>query len=79
MTAALRIEGPPTSAPGASRAVRVENLVKVYHTAIGPRRVLDGISLDLPSVHAFVLIGPSASGDTGGITPRQRAGAESVS
>jgi polar amino acid transport system ATP-binding protein len=28
----------------------------------GAHRVLDGISLDLPSVHAFVLIGPSGGG-----------------
>jgi polar amino acid transport system ATP-binding protein len=28
----------------------------------GPNRVLDGISLDLPDVHALVLIGPSGGG-----------------
>jgi polar amino acid transport system ATP-binding protein len=30
--------------------------------SFGPHRVLDAISLDLPDVHAFVLIGPSGGG-----------------
>jgi polar amino acid transport system ATP-binding protein len=38
--------------------LQLSNLTKNY----GPNRVLDPISLDLPNVHALVLIGPSGGG-----------------
>lgn len=44
------------------RSVRVEGLVKEYHTAIGVRRVLDGISFELQQGEKIAVLGRNGSG-----------------
>ena len=51
-----------TTAGPAPRAIRVEGLVKEYHTPIGVRRVLDGISFELREGEKIGVLGRNGSG-----------------
>jgi capsular polysaccharide transport system ATP-binding protein len=44
------------------RSIRVERLVKEYHTAIGLRRVLDGISFEVREKERIAVLGRNGSG-----------------
>ena len=59
---------PPALAPPAgqsskqTRSITVERLVKEYHTPIGVRRVLDGISFELRKGEKIAVLGRNGSG-----------------
>ena len=61
---------PPAVEPAKGRALRplrsvkVERLVKEYHTPIGLRRVLDGISLEVREGEKVAVLGRNGSGKT---------------
>jgi capsular polysaccharide transport system ATP-binding protein len=66
-----RPRGQPPAVAGAQapfqqprRSLCVENLVKEYHTAIGLRRVLDGISFQLCEGEKIAVLGRNGSGKT---------------
>ncbi len=44
------------------RTVRMENIVKQYHTAVGVRRVLDGISFDVEAGEKIAVLGKNGAG-----------------
>lgn len=52
----------PTAVRAPVRSIRVEKLVKEYHTAIGVRRVLDGISFELRQGEKIAVLGRNGSG-----------------
>ena len=47
---------------GARRSIRVDNLVKEYHTTIGTRRILDGISFEVGEGERVAVLGRNGSG-----------------
>jgi capsular polysaccharide transport system ATP-binding protein len=49
----------PTSRP---RKVALSNIVKEYHTAVGVRRVLDGISFDIAAGEKIAVLGKNGAG-----------------
>ncbi len=51
-----------TRGGGARRSLRVERLTKDYHTHIGVRRVLDGISFELREGEKIAVLGRNGSG-----------------
>ncbi len=55
---------PPGSAAPAPRARKVvlHEIVKEYHTAVGVRRVLDGISLDIAAGQKIAVLGKNGAG-----------------
>jgi capsular polysaccharide transport system ATP-binding protein len=67
-------EGPRNLAP-ASPSIRVENVVKDYHTAVGVRRVLDSISFEVKSGEKIAVLGKNGAGKStlvkliGGVEP----------
>lgn len=67
---------PPQTRPSSpQRAIRVMNVVKEYHTAIGVRRVLDGISFDIRAGEKIAVMGKNGAGKStlvkliGGVEP----------
>ena len=61
--APLRAElapGRPSAAP--AKSIRVENLVKDYHTTIGRKRVLDGISFEVRMGEKMGVLGRNGAG-----------------
>ena len=56
------VAGAQTASRRSSRSLRVENLVKEYDTAIGVRRVLDGISFELREGEKLGVLGRNGSG-----------------
>ena len=54
---------PPTLIrPSAGRAVVMHEIVKEYHTAVGVRRVLDGISFDVAAGEKIAVLGKNGAG-----------------
>ena len=72
VTSTAVIERPPQEPPAVRagppqalrpvRSVRVEGLVKEYHTPIGVRRVLDGISFEVSKGEKIAVLGRNGSG-----------------
>ena len=54
----------PNTPPGTprKRTVRMESIVKEYHTAVGLRRVLDGISFNVESGEKIAVLGKNGAG-----------------
>ena len=52
--------GPSNAAP--TKSIRVENLVKDYHTTIGRKRVLDGISFEVRMGEKLGVLGRNGAG-----------------
>jgi capsular polysaccharide transport system ATP-binding protein len=48
--------------PGIGRAIRVNNLVKEYHTPIGRRRILDDISFEVGEGEKVAVLGRNGAG-----------------
>jgi len=57
------------------RAIRLDNVVKDYHTAIGVRRILDGISFSISAGEKIAVLGKNGAGKStlvrllGGVEP----------
>ena len=49
-------------APGTARAIRVNNLVKDYHTQIGRRRILDDITFEVGEGEKVAVLGRNGAG-----------------
>ena len=56
------LAGGSSPSPKVAGSLRVNNLVKEYHTAIGVRRVLDGISFGLGDGEKIAVLGRNGSG-----------------
>jgi capsular polysaccharide transport system ATP-binding protein len=53
---------PSSRIAGQARSIKVERLVKEYHTPIGVRRVLDGISFEVKKGEKIAVLGRNGSG-----------------
>jgi capsular polysaccharide transport system ATP-binding protein len=53
---------PAVQSPNPARSIKVERLVKEYHTPIGLRRVLDGISFEVREGEKIAVLGRNGSG-----------------
>jgi capsular polysaccharide transport system ATP-binding protein len=64
VTAAAVASSPPMSLnrPLSGRRLVVSDLVKVYHTQLGPRRILDGISFTLEPGEKIAVLGRNGAG-----------------
>lgn len=70
-------DAPPSTPekPETNRAIRIRDLVKDYHTPIGRRRVLDGISFDVRPGEKIAVLGRNGAGKStlvkliGGVEP----------
>ena len=49
-------------APRKRRAIRVDNVVKEYHTAVGLRRILDGVLFDIGEGEKIAVLGKNGAG-----------------
>ena len=52
----------PFQRPQRSRKVELREIVKEYHTAVGVRRVLDGISFDIAAGEKIAVLGKNGAG-----------------
>ena len=53
---------PPMARPSGPRRIQLHQIVKEYHTAVGVRRVLDGISFDIAAGEKIAVLGKNGAG-----------------
>jgi capsular polysaccharide transport system ATP-binding protein len=59
---AREVDTRPIKPPARPRKIELKNIVKEYHTAVGVRRVLDGISFDIAQGEKIAVLGKNGAG-----------------
>jgi capsular polysaccharide transport system ATP-binding protein len=58
----LGVQPEPVAVPHGPRRIEMRGIVKEYHTAVGVRRVLDGVSFDIAQGEKIAVLGKNGAG-----------------